>query len=1022
MSRAYPPRVDRPRASFGARLRQQMIRRQLFPSLVAPPRIGRFEVDAAVGAGAMGAVFSARDPALGRQVAIKVLQSGAGEASGARLEREARALARVNHPNVVTIYEVGDVDGQPFIAMEFVSGQTLREWGAGKSPAAVLDAYCAAARGLSAVHAAGLVHRDFKPANVLVGEDGVVRVADFGLVRDPVDAPSSAAQAPPADWTGTRTGAVLGTPAYMAPEQIHGGVVGPAADQFAFCAALYEALTGSLPTSHRTGAPLSRHGLPRALLRVLARGMAIEPAARWPDMDALIAALARRVRWRVLVAVLIVIGLGAGAWLALDAPSRDAARRALPPVAPLLASDPTIAVRRLAQSVGAPGWAEDAWAALHRPVSVERIAVPPGLIDRVRPNGDRPLLRRGHEAMRYEAGEWRPLALPAHLVRDLSPDSPSPEAAQAAALAAIDWGAPLPFALANDSTLLFRHGGWLMRWRDDRLEPVAPLMGSRPLSSDATQRLLVRSPGEAVWSVPYDGAAPRPIPGTEEAVTGASSAAHDAILLVDGTVILSPLDGPPQVIGRSQAAQGLRFSPDGRWLLALGAQARVWHVAGDRPPFDPPGRWRAKGEFSADSKRIALARADDALVEFSLATRHARVARGHTAEIRNVTPHPDGWMTAGDDGTLRIWRMSSAAPIGRSPGIWSASRAEALILTAGREGIVGAFDLRGVRSPRIWKHASGARAYQAILSPAGDAVMSGAADGVARIWPFEGGPPVELTGHARWAYALAFSPDGQRVATADQDGVVRLWTRSGALLRRWRGDLANETERVHFLTFADAGRALAWGHRHGPVRWAPVDGPARILSPIHAKVSRAPDGHLVTYGVARSAHWYTAAGERLHAFDLGAPASSVFVAPDSRTLAICTTDRQIHLQTIGGSRRSDRLSGVVEFAAWSPDSAQIALGYPDGVVELMDAATGRRRPLGAHDGPVRGVLWPALDAVVSASLDGQIWRWDPRRDPDVLRARLERATRVCMTPGERRAWLLESAEDAERSAARCQAR
>jgi tetratricopeptide (TPR) repeat protein len=273
---------------------------------------GAYRIEDELGSGGMGRVYRAHDLRLGRDVAIKLHTAVASEPGGARLLREAAALARLAHPNVVTVFEVGTWSGHPWVAMEYVPGGTARTWlaAAPRRPAEILAVYTAAARGLAAAHAAGLVHRDFKPDNVLVAE-GRVRVADFGLAVSTAEAGrgsdgDSAARAPgPALATVTCAGAIMGTPAYMAPEQWAGARVGPPADQFALAVALWEALTGARPfeppcepgSEPAAPAPAPRPvragQMPRHVERALRRALAHDPAARWPHLDALIAALAR---------------------------------------------------------------------------------------------------------------------------------------------------------------------------------------------------------------------------------------------------------------------------------------------------------------------------------------------------------------------------------------------------------------------------------------------------------------------------------------------------------------------------------------------------------------------------------------------------------------------------------------------------------------------------------------------------------------------------------------------------------
>ncbi len=309
-------------------------------SLVRGDVLDHFIVVDKLGEGGMGLVLSAYDPDLDRKVAIKLLsprddEEGEAEATG-RLLREAQAMAKLAHANVVTVYEVGIVDEQVFIAMEFVDGHTLGDWRLASQPdvAATVEVFVAAGRGLAAAHAVGLVHRDFKPGNVMVTTAGEVRVLDFGLARPalfaverkPV-APVTGSSASALDTPLTRAGVVVGTPAYMAPEQLLGQAVDARTDQFSFCVALYEALRGERPFEVADLADLSsaavevrlRDGeVPGWLRRILARGLQPARADRYPTMAALLVDLQvdRRARWRrgaALVAALVVLAGAASA-------------------------------------------------------------------------------------------------------------------------------------------------------------------------------------------------------------------------------------------------------------------------------------------------------------------------------------------------------------------------------------------------------------------------------------------------------------------------------------------------------------------------------------------------------------------------------------------------------------------------------------------------------------------------------------------------------------------------------------
>ena len=260
------------------------------PEALGPgAHVGRYRIEEVLGAGAMGMVYRAHDPELGRRVALKLVRAvGPVELQRALVLREAQALARLAHPNVVAVHDVAWLGERMCVAMELVEGGTLREWlrGAKRSSREILGVLLQAGRGLAAAHAAGLVHRDFKPENLMVGDDGRARVTDFGLVRMKGDAQETA---------------LIGSPAYMSPEQLAGEPAGPRSDLFSFCATAWEALSGERPFAGGSvgelGEAIARQDLrgaarvPKSVRQLLLRGLAASPEARPASMGALVAEL-----------------------------------------------------------------------------------------------------------------------------------------------------------------------------------------------------------------------------------------------------------------------------------------------------------------------------------------------------------------------------------------------------------------------------------------------------------------------------------------------------------------------------------------------------------------------------------------------------------------------------------------------------------------------------------------------------------------------------------------------------------
>ena len=304
---AHVDRCEACRASIGATVRASRT--------VRGRQLGRYVVLDELGSGGMGIVYRAFDPELGRNVALKLLRRerlADPQKAGTRLAREARALAALSHPNVVVVHDLGTAGEEVFVAMELVPGTTLRQWLVTKprDVHAIVHAFVQAGRGLAAAHAANLVHRDFKPENVLVRDDGRVQVTDFGLARLVTEPAEQSWPDDAAPVALTHTGAMIGTVAYMSPEQLRGEPANAKTDQFSFAVALHEAVCGERPfagqTVHELRAAMRRPAtasrLPAWLRPAVRRGLALDPAERFPTMDELVAALARdprKVRRRV---------------------------------------------------------------------------------------------------------------------------------------------------------------------------------------------------------------------------------------------------------------------------------------------------------------------------------------------------------------------------------------------------------------------------------------------------------------------------------------------------------------------------------------------------------------------------------------------------------------------------------------------------------------------------------------------------------------------------------------------------
>ncbi len=383
-------------------------------------RVGRYRILRPLGSGGMGTVYAACDPDLGRNIAIKVLHDRRGhdrKERAAVLLREAQTMAQFSHPNVVTVHDVGVHDGRVFVAMDWVQGPTLRSWMKGRPWEVVLRAFLQAGRGLAAVHAAGLVHRDFKPANVMLHPGGRVVVMDFGLARAPSSRPRSEGSDPmPAaertfDDAVSQVGSVQGTPAYMAPEQHLAFDVDERADQFSYCVSAFEGLYGTRPFRARTVTELvmritegdivatQRGKVPARIHRALVRGLAEVSSDRWPSMEALLDRLRPR---------------GGGTWTlwsAGAAVAATAAALAIPPKDPCATGPNTVRATwtddRRAALAGGLNDAPEAATRVTQTLDayVETLAVAHD--DACRTALDAPLLDRRTACLQHRAGALR---------------------------------------------------------------------------------------------------------------------------------------------------------------------------------------------------------------------------------------------------------------------------------------------------------------------------------------------------------------------------------------------------------------------------------------------------------------------------------------------------------------------------------------------------------------------------------------------------------------------------------------
>jgi tRNA A-37 threonylcarbamoyl transferase component Bud32/WD40 repeat protein len=791
-----------------------------------PGRIGRFLVIRRLGAGGMGVVYAAYDEGLDRKVAVKLLRSdravGSDASSGRqRLLREAQALARLSHPNVVHVYEVGTWEDQVFVAMEFVEGETLKRWQSRpeRDWREIVDAYLAAGRGLAAAHAAGIVHRDFKPDNVLVGADGSVRVLDFGLARE-----AGAEGAAVADVVGrhalgsvestpgalstplTQTGAMMGTPAYMAPEQFHGRATDARTDQFAFCVALWEGVYGERPfhgpsmaeLAHDvvTGAvtpPPNWARVPKWLRKVLLTGLSVRAEARFSDMNALLSRLGAGLRRRSLgvTGLILVVSIVGAVWAALSATegSAEADRRveraALEAafararargedlvVAP--ASDGSVA-QRWDQFVLA--WArtrveDDPTQALAGLGSLQ--GGDPGVLAAARMLA-MAALERGVARRVLEVDFSTPVVL--------APDSSRVAWVHGGVVHELELASGAVRTLgpaAGASRLAYSSGGRLAGVDGDgRLRVLGPDAGA-PGPSCAARALEWSSDGRAVLAACQAGGLVRWDPAA-----GSSRRLRPEVALVDlepwpdgESVLVAAADGrierwsnggERQEVARVEGVTALLLDHDAEHVLALGpAPVRISvQEPGSTPAEGLSGITRLAIAPRLDVAVVLEASGDVTLRDSALRTfaqlRHpgavlvAIAADGRTAATTTAT------------GEVRVWPLDGWPPrrLGtHAAGVTRLVLARPDTLVSGTDGgAVRAWDLHPARSRVLGQHPSAVRVL--VAAPDGRRVASGSREPGLRVWSLDGDPPATLLAKAREGpVAAAWSPEGDHLAAS----------------------------------------------------------------------------------------------------------------------------------------------------------------------------------------------------------------------------------------------------------------